>query len=848
METLSSTQVITPQHQGKVGAFVPHEDGRDITQERQTQKEKFRIDKNLTEALLKLKETCENRQRAEWLAIKKQFVLMRQYFDGNQYGVVNDRFEWTPDTTQANEEIFFENIIQTHVQTALTEITQANVQLSFSYNSVTDSRKGEVLTKFCEQRYKYYRQRLFNASIKQQEKLSALLNGLSARYTFFEYETEKNGQSEVIINKQTDEAVEKTTVCAECYAPQSSEQCANCGNDEFIELIEADAGNAGSYQSNEKMRGSNRFVNVDPLGLTFDLKAVTVRDTPYIIWKQVIMDEVLDHQYPDVELGGTIDSELMDSTLSVSGGHSYQKRTSQGKQFEQCWFDYSLYCKTTLDADVKLRNGKILKAGTKLGEAFPNGLYIAVNDKNILDLWGENKNRKWTIAPYVTRLGTMVGAGMSALISQQDRKNDLVNLEMVTIFNDTYRKEFLNSKYLTNGDIPDNPRERAEIENLPDGVKIIGQAIDVLPPSGMSPMVEMVEQRIESASQALVGTFSTGGAGMPDLKAATDTLGGMQLYREQTVGRFAPMLELQADLLDKEQAYQFFENDQEFLSPEDWRELAGDYGKEAIEMFLDCDIRRELVIEVVRDSYMPQTTSQKQLNAQGYFTMLGLMMQTGQSSPEQLSRIAEIFHQPQMMSSFQPNYDKARRSIAVFAELCEEVIATVGDAPTANIMTNPMVAKLAQLVLIDSGLELDVEMDDQQAMIDGYRDWWASDDGQNAPNLLKATVLLRVRELYAAWVAKSQEELARQIAAQQPMVQQQQEDEMEQQKLLKAADEEAAAKEEEGMMMQGLAEMSEADAGREHETMLKEVEIADNERQRAHEQKLAAKESAKQST
>jgi ribosomal protein L40E len=837
---MSNSTIVSPAHK-EIGSLVPNEDGRDLRTEKATQAEKFAVDKDLTKELLALKSKCEDRQKSEWLEIKKQFVRCRQYNDGKQYGDVTDQFNWVDDALHSDEELYIENFFQTHVQTALTELTRVEPQFNF-FHVGGESRTATKLTKFFEERSKYYRQRLFTATKKQHEKLSSLLNGVAARYTYFEYEksqaheASESKEHEMMEDKPQNMGME---VCATCYAPKTAEKCSRCGDTDSKMLEDGD-----SYESKgmgigqESPRGTNKWVNVDPIGLTFDLKAQTVTDTAYIIWKQIIMDEILENKYPDIALqDGVTAPELLYDTATDTPGEGYGNASSSTqtgtKQFEQCWFDYEMYCHKRLKVDIKLRNGRILKAGTTLGQNFPNGLYMAVNGNRILDLWGENKNRKWTIAPYVTRIGTLVGAGLTILLSQQDRKNDIVSLKMVSIFKDAYRQEFLNSKYITNDDMPDDPRMRAELENIPPGMRIVGEAIDVLPPSTLSPLVSETEQQIEAAAQAQVGTFSSGGAGMPDLKAATDTLGGMQLYREQTVGRFSPMLEIQADLLDKEQLYQLFENDKEYLSPQDWQELAGDYGKESIELFLNCDIRREIIIEVVKESYMPKTVSQKQMQMNGYVQVMSGMMQIGMTSPEQTAHVATLFDQPQRNNNFLPAYDKARASTNAFSEIVDEIIQATGDLPRFDV-ADPTTIQLARLVVEESGMDIDPEMDDHLAMIESYKDWWNTDAGREAPNLLKAVVALRVKEHQALMVQKAQLEAAMAMEAQQPMIDAQ----MAQEQAAQVAGQDQASadaeRQEQGAMMQGLGEMSENDAQREHEQVIKDAELKDAEAQRMH--------------
>ena len=732
------------------------------------------VDQDLTKFFLDLKEKCEKLHSAEWLAIKRQWVRARNYFDGRQYGDVNESCVWVDYPTKPGEISYTVNAYQAHIQTALTEISKGNTNLSFSHIA-PNSRYGQLIAQIAEKRYQTHRRRLFKTSKQIQENLSLLLNGVAARYTYF---NENGRYDKSPIMGESEVEGDSSKACAECMSPMDGDECPNCGSTEVAEI------NAPGFKAkaivgySQVQGGENCWESIDPLGMIWYLNASCVEETPFIGWKQVILRDVLEAKFPDRKITGGVRSlELNYQASSRSAApQSWSTQTgdtgnTSSAEFEQWWFDPSMYSGYVLKSSIKLRNGSTLPQGMKLGQAFPKGLYLAINGKSILDVWNEDKDKKWSIAPYVTRIGTMVGAGTSAALQDQDTINDLRNLQMTSIMNDSFRKEFVNSQYIEPENIPNDPTERAVVTNLPQGGKIVGQAIDILPGSPLSTDAYEMSNTLNQQMQMVLGTFSGNQLGAPDLQAVKNTAAGMQMWREMTVGRFYPMLAVRAEMLDQAQAYQLLENDQKYLTPQQWQEVKGDYDEEGLKAFLNCDLCKELVIEVADNSFMPKSLSQMQAGLEGF----GMFVANTQTPPdsEMGSYAAEIFGIPEHIFGKEATVSAAYVAIGLFKDQADPIVQELGDIPSFDI-NDPQVSMLAQLVVEEANSPISFEMDDLSTYADALRDWWKTDDGRNASNVLKAAVHYRMKEIDLAAVQKTQKELTLQMASQQPMIQAQQ--------------------------------------------------------------------------
>jgi hypothetical protein len=300
------------------------------------------------------------------------------------------------------------------------------------------------------------------------------------------------------------------------------------------------------------------------------------------------------------------------------------------------------------------------------------------------------------------------------------------------------------------------------------------------------------------------------------------------------------MLAVRADTLDKEQAYQLLLQDQKHLSIEQWAQIKGDYGGEAVKAFLAADLREELVIAVTPESFMPEMPSQRLSKAMAFAEFIG----NAQMDPasEFASFIGEQFGIPRSIAGNEAVKGIAFEMINAFRDQAEAIAGQLGDLPTFDI-EDPMVAQIGSVIVESAQMPITGAMYDIKGVIDTFRDWWISDEGRNAPNTLKAALMVRTRELEAAGVKEAQLQQSYAMAAQQPMMEAQ-------------AQEAQSAQEaqEEAMMLEGMAkvatdetrlELEERRLGIEQERM--ERSEMENESKRNHELALASMQNAKAS-
>lgn len=167
---------------------------------------------------------------------------------------------------------------------------------------------------------------------------------------------------------------------------------------------------------------------------------------------------------------------------------------------------------------------------------------------------------------------------------------------------------------------------------------------------------------------------------------------------------------------------------------------------------------------------------------------------------EMAAFIGKQFGIPSTIIGLDATRNRAYQMIDKFKEQAMAIEKELGDLPTFDL-ENPMVAQIAQVIVEAAQAPISSVMDDLNNIIDVMKDWWNSDEGRAASNVLKSAVLLRVRELQAAQVKEAQIDQTNAMMAQQPA-----------QEMQAAQQAEAMAAEEEAGIAQGMKDMAVEDA------------------------------------
>lgn len=801
----------------------------------------------MSAALNRLANDIDELDKEKRLTLFRKQIKAHQYMDGNFYGYVDQDCQWQQKQKGPDEVWYSDNQLYPYLRTALMELSRTQTEVLIN---VPEGAPDEMIAaaKFAKARYDANRDRTFNARLKQTENCYALLNGITFRYTFAQF----SGRPEKMprLEQQSGEG-ETKKLCAMCSRPaiapveidgqMPAEKCHSCGSEMFLEI--------GMSERPDTIIGydklptcQNAWIVPNPVGVIVSLQAASIEETPYIKWKQLILRSVLQSKFKGMDLPSTgsesvelryiANQQKATPSADNSNGGTYEARVEAqaGRElelleFQQVWLDHELYCELKFDEATPLGRGKSLKVGQPLGEMFPDGLYYARCGDLILDVWNEDKNRKWTSSPYGMRPGTMYGSGSHTALSDQEIINDIATIKMANAWSNGVPKEFVDPNVITEISADPTIPTNADMSGVEGN--IIGRAYAAAPPMALSAEIYGIGDKSESSIQNKIGAMSGAGAGgLADAQKWGDTATAISIKRDLAVGRFSPDLELMADQLDRMQAYQFLENEQQYFTPQQWSKLKGEYGDEALQAFLKCDIRNDLIVSIAPGSYMPKSDAQVQAKLMSFSQLLPVLAQS--QNPELIAYASEVFGIPEWLGGWNSDKSHARKVVKRFEALAELFVSQNGDLMTSDL-EDPQVKQVAQSINDYSQMPVDVFLDDHQAIIDALRDWRATDNGRNAPNALVAAVALRTL-IHQAGIAKQKAMLTQtEIEAARP------------------AQEEAAAQQQKALAAQNATDAAardQADTQTQVQAADKIMEYADRDDKRAADERMLDKKHA----
>lgn len=782
----------------------------------------------LSKFLIRISSEIEALDREKRLALFRKQIKSHQFFDGNFYGYVNESCEWVS-ASQADTKEYQDDEFYSLIRTGLMELSRRKPEVAAA--AAYSSEAMDNIAKFAQERIKANFDQTSTALLKQTENTYAVLNGITFRYTYFDF---AGGRKEKIPRLQKREASAHGALCANCLTPrgESEEVCPECQSDAVL-MANSEPDTVIGYD--EIPNGKNVWVAPNPIGVIVSMQASTIEESPFIKWKQLILRAVLEEKYQGINLPstGTVSPELRyigNQQVSTPAGGGDMMFTNESKldaadtgremellEHAQHWLDYPLYCRKTFDTPERMSDGTIIPAGEPLGKYYPSGLYYTCVGDLVTDMWDEDKNDKWTSSPYSLRAGSMYGAGTFNAHSDQELLNDLTVLKMSNAWNNAVGREFVDAEMIP--ELSADPAKVTEVVGMSEG-NIIGRAYAQASPMPLGAEVYAIAESAKGSMQNKIGAFSGGAAGLADAQKWGDTATAISIKRDLAVGRFAPDLELMADNLDRKQAIQFLKNEQRFFTPEQWKRVQGDYNEAAVKGFLECDIERDLVISIVPGSYMPKSESQTLSRLSNWAQIAPILMQMG--NPELLAYAGEVFGIPKHLGSWDTDRAAASQTLNRFKQLADLFVEQYGDLPTSDL-NDPQTAEAANLINEYAKIPVDVFLDNHQGIMDALKDWRGRDEGRTASNILLAAAAMRFVKHQTAIAKQAQMMQQLQMDATAPMREQA---EVEQQAQMEA--QAGEAEKQQVLEIAGkTAELGETEAQREHEA---QENAADRER------------------
>jgi hypothetical protein len=304
-------------------------------------------------------------------------------------------------------------------------------------------------------------------------------------------------------------------------------------------------------------------------------------------------------------------------------------------------------------------------------------------------------------------------------------------------------------------DANDFENKYGAIVTIPSDLKDVGlkNMMGRVPGEGLPDQAYELGNEIKGQMQQRVGAFSTQ-SDAPDI-AAMGTATGIAAITEQTIGRRGPQLQLYAQM-EVDQAYQKLELRQKYWCKKMYSTVATDLGDDAVKWFMECNIRQDINISVVPDSWMPQSDAKKQAGLQSMLGLVGeIMMAKG--DPKMLDDVVrqanDIFGTGFDFNDYEKDSVEGQLKARHLTRCRQVRRAAVRGVPLrrrravrdeaialAYIQTAEMLKiahKPADAQDIFAELPIDVMFDNHTEFIEAYTDWLKTAEGRAASAFIR---------------------------------------------------------------------------------------------------------------
>lgn len=783
------------------------------------------------------------------------------YFDGRQDGQVVGG-EWRDNELMPGELIAKDNQYFIQLNKLHMEMCRSNIELEVDPVDEASSEMKEA-SKFLQWRLNVNRERCLDEDFIQAENYSLLLKTVAYRVVSFDPKGTSEGKISKPKIKELPGQEKRIMVCRTCGRPQASQsprpaiaertgqaeaqqaqdvandeigmmsaeaaKCDYCGDTESRELVQKGSGGI-NLEYEEEAAGHVVTRRPDSSMVQLSMSARDIPSSLFVRWHLVLMRCQWEAMFPDKKIPSSGEDSKEASYAQAAQGRpsnqtwsdweSTSAETNGGSQFEKIggdivWLDPAIYADYKNKEDERLPDGQTLPKGVPLGQMYQHGCCVVRIGKTIMSYVGACKDKQWSMTVYGKREHALYGSGTNSLIPVQDNINDELSFIKANNLYNAAGREFIREGVLENDQLP-ALQKVGIVSSEFQGEKIVGGAYDRSAPGGLDQSVYGFLEAQRGSLQEHAGTSSLSAIGAADLKAL-GTATGVEASRDQAVARMVPNLKLKAGVLEREWGYQVAELEHDNYPPELFLKRAGKgnekgevrFTEQGVKAFFQCqDVRASFRIKPVEGSWMPNTPQQQRANATGFAEVASKI-----ANPEIVSDLAEKFG----MSMDLDEFGAARK----VASLRVREYARVAGIIESQMPASPELA-LVVLQQVPLWAQINPEMDNHPGFMDAYEDWFMSDEGLNAGDLLRMSIE-KAHEIHRnkGLVYQGQQQNAAQIAMQAPQqaIQEQLANQQKEQQGAEMAQAEQQGKQD--MVQQALGQQMIKESDREHASQVK---------------------------
>lgn len=564
--------------------------------------------------------------------------LMHRYFNGDQYGNYND-IGLYEDRRQEGDFAYVINVLNGHVEAAFLQILKVRPGYKVNPENAGDTNARQVAS-MCESLALKDYKRLMK-DVRHAEIYNSLLAGESARYVYWAPNPKAPKKAKRAEYTREEIEIPGRRECQGCSADVADqvESCPKCGVG-YIKTIPPGVAYRDKMTGvKEVLLGENRLHVPHPMSIQRDMSALAADDSTFLIERSYLDKHVAEWKYqavidntgllglsPEMQMRYDLERSSIQTDAvigSARGGVSGPGRAAFGGDLanvpfnkveqERQFLEPAEYGQFYCDVDETLPNGKVIPAGTLLGEYFPRGMYVLWCGETIIDVDECVRGRKWSRLRYGQIAGTNSGAGLKKLMSIQDMINDDLNLTQAVKTTVGHPLTIIDGKA-----VYELPGAGQILKISKAGNTSVHDLVAQYPGQTMN-NADGIQEKLNAAMQfiAKTNTVGAGPVGAPDMQAAAHTATGIAALEAQAAAGQSGAVDQQM-VADEELIFQILENIQEFCtedkSPEQYKELVTDHGADIVQAFFVMNLRQALSVGVEENSDVPRSLALRTAN------------------------------------------------------------------------------------------------------------------------------------------------------------------------------------------------------------------------------------------
>jgi hypothetical protein len=771
-----------------------------------------------------------------------------KYYDCEEFGEFDASGQWQPDAQNTEDFAYSLPLVKAHVDSAKTLLSK--VELEYEYEAKDKvSMIDDQLARMCTELGEEEMERIFTGDLRGRERLFLLTAGKSYRCHPWGGNSLEPNTVEVPIYSNEEQELEDDRVCAnpECGTPLGTADsvCPKCLSAE-INVVAGGKTMKITESARTVALAENQMYVPNPLAIQHDLSKTRIENGFFIerdalpraeaefLYCQTFsasnrslsseLNMMRDLERTRLRTGSERDSALrgfselfMTDTSLVERERVWLEpwRYANIAITEDRWFyskrDGLVWCDK--DEDVP-ENARPVKAGTLLGDLFAKGAFVCVVDDVLVEINGKQVGDLWIKLIYGMRPANTDGSGLQSIRPLADMANDATNLEMKSLLDDADPKTFLNRRYLSS---LAKVGEFNIIDNLQQG-ESWEQVVYRLQGASAHRDLGAMNDRIQAFTQFTAGTYSSMGAGAPDIKAF-GTATGVVAMAEEAAGRFIEAIE-QTVMADINSRYKVLRNIQSYSIDAQKNELKKRFGSQVVERFFICNLRKSVAIRKKKGTDQPRSNAVRIAQLTAYSQAVGSIPADNANGVSLTEHFAELIDLPITVGAGLADKEEAERRIGLLREASQQFDEKNLD-PQAAL---DQAMKLVSMVLVSSEkptiediapppapppaegeepipppapkIPTMIMMQDHAVFMDTYKDWILTEGARSENDVLKTAVQTMWRLHYDRQTAKQEEMVRLQGEAQRtlappPPPEQPAEDPVAGEALTRAADEHA---------------------------------------------------------